>query len=94
MLPCTGTILAKDENRRYTFTFTGLDKLGTYGKISRIQSQTFEDPMILAMNLCETKDQSKEYLDKNHGFKIKTKLILTVSMNNYRPLGACSDYIF
>ncbi len=82
--------LARDENRRYTFTFTGLDKLGTYGKISRIQSQTFEDPMILAMNLCETKDQSKEYLVKNHKFKTKD---IDSLYENYRPLGACSDFI-
>jgi serine protein kinase len=82
--------LAKDENRRYTFNFTGLDKLDTYGKINRIQSQTFEDPMILAMNLCETVDKSREYLVKNYGFKPKAVEKL---YENYRPLGACSDYI-
>ena len=82
--------LARDENRRYTFNFTGLDKLATYGKISRIQSQTFEDPLILAMNLCETRDESREYLVKNHGFKDKDVDRLYA---NYRPLGACSDYI-
>ena len=82
--------LARDENRRYTFNFTGLDKLATYGKISRIQSQTFEDPLILAMNLCETREESREYLVKNHGFKDKDVDRLYA---NYRPLGACSDYI-
>ncbi len=82
--------LAREENRRYTFTFTGLDKLGTYGKINHIQSQTFEDPMILAMNLCETTDESREYLVKNHGFKTKA---IDNLYENYRPLGACSDYI-
>ena len=82
--------LARDENRRYTFNFTGLDKLATYGKISRIQSQTFEDPLILAMNLCETRDESREYLVKNHGFKDKD---IDKLYANYRPLGACSDYI-
>ena len=82
--------LTRDENRRYSFTFTGLDKLGTYGKINRIQSQTFEDPMILAMNLCETMDMGKEYLSKNYGFKPKQ---IEKLYENYRPLGACSDYI-
>ena len=82
--------LARDENRRYTFNFTGLDKLATYGKISRIQSQTFEDPLILAMNLCETREESREYLVKNHGFKDKD---IDKLYANYRPLGACSDYI-
>ncbi|MBN2419727.1 MAG: serine protein kinase PrkA [Deltaproteobacteria bacterium] len=82
--------LAREKNRRYTFTFTGLDKLGAYGKINRIQSQTFEDPMILAMNLCETRDESREYLVKNFGFKPGAVEKL---YENYRPLGACSDYI-
>src|SRR5512138_81527 len=36
--------LARQENRRYTFRFTGLDQLGTYGRISTIESQTYEDP--------------------------------------------------
>src|SRR5512138_2295493 len=34
--------LAITENRRYTFRFTGLDQLGSYGKISTIESQTYE----------------------------------------------------
>lgn len=43
--------LSQEENRRYTFKFTNLDKLGKYGDLKDIESQTFEDPMILAMNL-------------------------------------------
>ena len=45
--------LSNDKNRKYTFKFLHLDKLGNYGKITTIESQTYEDPMILAMNLFE-----------------------------------------
>jgi len=53
---------ASPENRRYTFNFAHLDKLGGYGKIETIQSQTFEDPVIPAMNLFESRDEGKEFL--------------------------------
>ena len=51
--------LTKPENRKYTFRFKNIDRLGSYGRIQTIESQTYEDPMILAMNLFETIDQSK-----------------------------------
>lgn len=81
--------LSKEPNRKFTFRFTNLDKLKTYGQITTIQSQTFEDPMILTMNLFDSKDKNKEYLAKS-GFNDKgiDRLYL-----NYRPLGACSHYI-
>ncbi|MCF6248670.1 MAG: serine protein kinase PrkA, partial [Desulfobacula sp.] len=79
------------ENRKYTFKFVNLDKLGGYGKINTIESQTYEDPMVLAMSLCETKDQSKEYFAKK--FKLSDQQIEQL-YNKYRPLGACSAYIF
>lgn len=81
--------VALPENRRYTFRFKQLDKIGGYGKIKSIESQTFEDPMILAMNLYELKDKNKEYLSK---LGASDKQIETF-YNNYRPLGACSYYI-
>ncbi|MCK5205634.1 MAG: serine protein kinase PrkA, partial [Desulfobacterales bacterium] len=40
--------LAQEKNRKFTFKFLNLDKRGNYGKISTIESQTYEDPMILA----------------------------------------------
>lgn len=43
--------IATPENRRYTFKFRNLHEIGGYGKIESIESQTFEDPMVLAMNL-------------------------------------------
>ena len=60
--------LSLDENRKYTFRFSGLEKLGNYGKINIIESQTYEDPMILAMNLYENPDESKAYLATQFGF--------------------------
>ena len=63
--------LSRDTNRKYTFRFTGLDKLGNYGRIATIESQTFEDPAILAMNLFETTAQNRACLGKQFGFTDK-----------------------
>ncbi len=82
--------LSRSENRKYTFQFNGLDKLGSFGRISTIESQTYEDPMILAMNLFETPDQSREYL-ATQGF---SDAEVEVLYENYRPMGACSSYIW
>lgn len=82
--------LMKTENRRYTFRFTGLDKLGGYGKIERIESQTFEDPMVLAMNLFESKGENHEFIAKLGA----TDAQLATFWKNYRTLGACSYYIW
>ena len=81
--------VGEEENRRYTFKFKNLDKLGGYGNIKSIESQTFEDPMILAMNLFLEEGKNRDYLkslgaDKNN---------IELYFKNYRPLGACSDYI-
>lgn len=82
--------LTRDTNRKYTFRFTGLDKLGNYGRIGTIESQTFEDPAILAMNLMETEDQNRANLGKLFGFSDED---IDALYENYRPLGACSGYI-
>ncbi len=83
--------LSQDVNRKYTFRFKNLDKLGSYGKIRIIESQTYEDPVILALNLLESTNQTKEYLCSNFGFSDKEIELL---YENYRPLGACSGYIW
>ncbi|HNW97694.1 MAG TPA: hypothetical protein PKK00_04695 [Bacteroidales bacterium] len=77
------------ENRRFTFKFNNLDKIGGYGKIMQIESQTYEDPMILAMNLYEAKEDNIKFLSDN-GFRDKQ---LEELYKNYRPLGSCSYYI-
>ena len=83
--------LSIPENRKYTFRFTNLEKLGGYGKIQFIESQTYEDPMILAMSLDETKEKSMEVFSKK--FKFPDKQIESL-YDKYRPLGACSAYIW
>jgi len=82
--------LSIDGNRKYTFKFLHLDKVGDYGKIKTIESQTYEDPMILAMSLFETPDQNREYLASQFGFSDNE---INTLYENYRPLGACSSYI-
>ena len=83
--------LSHDKNRKYTFKFLNLAKLENYGRIATIESQTYEDPMILAMNLFEDPDQNKEFLAKQIGFSDKE---IETLYENYRPIGACSGYIW
>ena len=82
--------LSQPQNRRYTFNFNHLDRVGTYGKIASIQSQTFEDPMVLMMNLFENREDCKTYLSDKIGFSTQE---IDHLYQNYQPLGACSDYI-
>lgn len=77
-------------NNKYTFRYINLDQLGGYGKINFIESQTYEDPMIMAMSLCETKEKSKEFFSQK--FKFTDRQIEDL-YDKYRPLGACSAYI-
>jgi serine protein kinase len=74
------SFLSEEGNRRYTYRYVGLDRLGHYGRISTIDSQTYEDPIVLAMNLFEKGNFSDAELDSLY--------------ENYRPLGACSGYIW
>jgi len=83
--------LSEELNRKYTFRFINMDKLGSYGRIATIESQTYEDPLILAMNLFPDQAQTRAYLAKTFGFTDKA---LDTFYDNYRPLGACSDYIW
>ena len=83
--------LSLDANRRYTFRFANMDRLGHYGRIAGIESQTYEDPMILAMNLFENRDESIAHLQKEFGF---TDQEIERHFDNYRPMGACSGYIW
>jgi serine protein kinase len=82
--------LSDEKNRKYTFKFRNIDKLQNYGRITTIESQTYEDPMILAMNLFEEPPANKEYLAKSIDFSENE---IETLYENYRPLGACSSYI-
>jgi serine protein kinase len=83
--------LSRPENRKYTFRFRGMDTMGSYGRISMIESQTYEDPMILAMNLFDDLEENKAYLSREFGFDDKA---IDRLYDNYRPMGACSGYIW
>jgi serine protein kinase len=83
--------LSLDKNRKYTFRFINIDKLGHYGKISTVESQTYEDPVVLAMSLLEDSGENKTYLAKQVGFSDNE---IEQLYENYRPLGACSGYIW
>ena len=83
--------LALEQNRKYTFRFTGLDALGAYGRIATVESQTYEDPVILGMHLLESADESRAYLGRKFGFDDAQ---LERLYENYRPLGACTAYIW
>jgi serine protein kinase len=83
--------LMRDGNRKYTFRLNGMDRLGSYGRIQTIDSQTFEDPMILAMNLHEDPEENREWLAREVGFSDQQ---IDHLYDNYRPLGACSSYMW
>ena len=82
------SFLSKENNRKYTFRFLNLADIGNYGKINIIESQTYEDPMILAMNLFENPDENKEYLAKQIGFSGMISEILQVEQ-----LTTCSSLL-
>jgi serine protein kinase len=80
-----------EENRKYSFRFIHMDRLGSYGKIAVIESQTYEDPMILAMNLYDDPEENKSFLFREVGFSDGE---IETLYDNYRPLGACTAYIW
>jgi len=83
--------LAHEGNRKYTFRFVNLQEIGTYGRITAIESQTYEDPLILAMNLFADRDECRAFLGAKGGFGDAE---IEAFFDNYRPLGACSGYIW
>ena len=82
--------LSQEINRKYSFRWSGLDKIGGYGKISSIESQTYEDPMTLAMNITDEPDKNREFLSKEIGFSDNE---IETLWGDYRPLGACTAFI-
>lgn len=85
------SFLSEEKNRKYTFSFRNIDKLGNYGRITTIESQTYEDPVILAMSLFENPDENKTFLAEQIGFSDNE---IEKLYDSYRPLGACSSYIW
>ncbi|WP_372678413.1 serine protein kinase PrkA [Desulfosarcina sp.] len=83
--------LSQEINRKYSFRWSGLDKIGGYGKISSIESQTYEDPMILAMNITDEPDKNRAFLSKEIGFSDNE---IETLWRDYRPLGACTAFIW
>ncbi len=77
------------KNRKYSFRFLNMDRLGNYGRIREIDSETYEDPMILAMNLFDDLDEGRRFIAEQ-GF---SDAELDTLYRNYRPLGASSGYI-
>ena len=82
--------LSKETNRKYTFRFKNMMQLGNYGRINTIESQTYEDPMVLAMNLFDDPDECRQFLSNEIGFG---DAAIDTLYEDYRPLGACSGYI-
>jgi serine protein kinase len=83
--------ISREGNRRYTWRLTGMDRLGSYGKISVIESQTYEDPMVLAMNLFPDLDDNRKFIAERFGFSDRE---VETIFDSYRPLGACSGYMW
>ena len=77
------------DNNKYTFRFKIPKEIEGYGNIRLIESQTFEDPVILTMNLFGNTEKSKEMFAQ-YGF---TNQEIDKFYNNYRPLGADSEFI-
>jgi len=83
--------LSRPENLKYTFKFVGLDQALDYDeKVATMHSLTFEDPMILAMNLFENVEKNMVFLVEN-GFNAKT---IDELYRQRRPLGASTEYIW
>jgi serine protein kinase len=68
-----------------------MDRLGSYGRIAVIESQTYEDPLVLAMNLFSDPDENRKFLAERVGF---TDQEIETFFDSYRPLGACSGYMW
>ena len=79
------------QNQKFTFQFVNLDDKkfnGRFGKIKSMESQTYEDPMILALNLFPDRESNKKFLLANGLPEAKIEELYEKN----RPLGACSEY--
>lgn len=78
------------ENNKYTFRFRIPAEMEGYGNIKVIESQTYEDPVILAMNLFDgSRDAGMEYMVRTGMSEKQVEKYYT----NFRPLGADTEFI-
>ena len=77
------------KNMKYTFRLKIPKGMEGYGNIKWIESQTYEDPVILTMNLLESEELNKEKM-QSYGF---TSEEIDKYWDNFRPLGADTEYI-
>ncbi len=77
------------ENNKYTFCFRLPAELEGYGNIRLIESQTYEDPVILMMNFYIDEQKNKELLARS-GFGSNE---IENFYRNYRPLGADTEFV-
>lgn len=77
------------ENQKFTFRFRNLTELGRYGRLGDIESQTYEDPVILALNLFDDQEEALKFFVAS-GFD---EAQFTRFNDRKRSLGACSEYI-
>ena len=73
--------------------FVDLDKIGTYGKITTIESQTYEDPAMLAMNLFETPEENSRTCPTRSGFRTQQIETCTRTTAPWAPAAAISGMI-
>lgn len=83
--------LSRPENTKYTFGFVGLDSaLAYHEKVAELPSATFEDPMILAMNISRDIDETKRFLA---GFGFESDAIKAL-FKKRQALGASTEYLW
>lgn len=91
------TFFQQPKNQKYTFEFIGLEKLGLGCGHDTVTSQTYEDPMILAMNLVWPPEENKDLLTKKFRLPADEVESLYHRCPYYkppRPLGSYSCYLW
>jgi serine protein kinase len=88
------SFLSLPGNRKFTFRFNDMAQLGHYGRITAIESQTYEDPMILAMNLHDDPEENRRFLLKRSGSTRAPSTSCTTTSAPWGPAAATYGTIF